>query len=676
MRPGGGAHQFGYDSLGRRISRSERVSGVWLTASYAYDAGGNLLAVELPNGMRQELEYDVYGRTTRHRALRGGSVEGERLLTYHQGQLETSWDSVRGTTEVHRYDAAGRPTSVQFGNGDTLTRSFDERSRVVSEAWAFASEVLAEVGYAYDLANRLTLVSEGPTNERVLSIEYAAGRPVAIRYSNGLTRRILFDPITGQLEGAELRDEQGSLVAETTVTRTTESDPVRSQVNVAVQTSLAATEERYGLSSSSRLTDPGSRLLHWENDEGTALAFRYDALGNRVGTGQDSFTYNAERNRVEAVSLGGDSIDYTYDDAGYVTSRAGVPISWSAAGRMTSFGDDRAVWDMSGRLVELEVGGQVRRFDLFGGRIESDLTDGTIGRLDLHHATIDLGTGERRFRHFDFRNNVSYVTDASANVLAHYRYRPYGLDRVFGVHQGADFVGKASFGSLMMLGARVYDPEVGRFLSQDPLLQVANQYAYTSGNPVWFMDASGRVESETMVKVFGAVVAAALFVATLPASGTISIAGVTVAQIATGAAVSGAVAAAASGVGELVADGLGLRGGPSSGGDGPSDPRFDPAPGGTEGIPDYVLTLELSHVDPEPPPSCSPRRLSETPNGARWLPWLVAMNVLLGWLLLRSRRSGGRLYEGPRREAGRVGAGSSGSRRSRTESDDPFAGGR
>ena len=46
----------------------------------------------------------------------------------------------------------------------------------------------------------------------------------------------------------------------------------------------------------------------------------------------------------------------------------------------------------------------------------------------------------------------------------------------------------------MLLGARIYEPASGRFLSLDPILAATNQYAYTSGNPVLFTDSTGLWE--------------------------------------------------------------------------------------------------------------------------------------------------------------------------------------
>ena len=369
----------------------------------------------------------------------------------------------------------------------------------------------------------------GRPREALVEVDYDQGRPNEVRYANGLTRTISYDPSTGEAAGAETRNAVGALVEATTITRSSELGPARSQVHVAVQTPLAATEEEYWLTLSDQLTDAGPRVFHWENEAGASRGFSYDLLGNRTSAGADLFTYNTEGNRLETATLDGASVTYTYDEAGFVISRGGVPITWSPTGQMTSFGADRAVWDMSGRLVELEVAGVVRHFDLFGGAIESDLETGSVGSLDLRHVVVDVPTGQLEFRHFDFRNNVSFVSDESGDVTAHHRYRPYGLDQVFGADDGLHFVGKPAVGPLMLLGARVYDAQVGRFISPDPLLQPLNQYTYTNGNPVSFTDATGLVEARVVVAVFGLIAATAFAVAILPASSTIIVGGLTLA---------------------------------------------------------------------------------------------------------------------------------------------------
>ena len=47
--------------------------------------------------------------------------------------------------------------------------------------------------------------------------------------------------------------------------------------------------------------------------------------------------------------------------------------------------------------------------------------------------------------------------------------------------------------ALYQLGARWYDPELGRFVSVDPVRGFLNDYAYAYNNPFVYSDASGML---------------------------------------------------------------------------------------------------------------------------------------------------------------------------------------
>jgi len=147
---------------------------------------------------------------------------------------------------------------------------------------------------------------------------------------------------------------------------------------------------------------------------------------------------------------------------------------------------------------------------------------GSPRALDLGDVSISFESPERSYRHFDFRGNVSFVSDEDGEVVNHYRYHPYGVDAVLGSGGNeVTFVGRSEIGPLMLLGARIYDPLIGRFLSPDPVFSPLNQYSYTLGNPVWFSDPDGResggIAGAQIQKVMGGVAAAlAITVAVVP----------------------------------------------------------------------------------------------------------------------------------------------------------------
>jgi len=624
-RPGGGDHAFTYDSLGRILEQRERVDGVWQVTLHEYDAAGNLTARTRPNGMREEFDHDVYGRRTGHRILRDGVLEGEGLLVYANGVPVSFYDSIRGGFEVYAYDAAGRRSDVTFAYGESLHRDYDLRSRLTKET--FSAPGIGEIRvieYGFDLADRpTTLTVDGEESIRRI---YEDGRIARIEYGNGLTREFDYEPQTGLLTAAQTTDALGAVVETSTIARTLEFAPIRDQLTTTTATAIASTQEQYWIGVGGSLGNPdqavGKRVFGWSGGSGGTESFVYDPLSNLVGDADgDTFTYNAEGNRLLAATLAetGIPIDYSYDEAGFVTSRGGVPITWTAAGRLASYGEVSVEWDMLGRPLSFTVGSVERDVALFGGRVERDPDSGALLATDLGEVSAGFGP-ERRYRHLDVRANVSFVSDESGAVVSHYRYAPYGVDAVFGIDEGGvSFVGRPEIGDLMLLGARVYDPAVARFLSPDPVFQVVNQYAYTLGNPVWFTDPDGTDSGPGGVEVGAEFIKAAVATVFLFATGATA-----------GPAVAVALAITFSVQWFLVAylfaqwvNGAGFA-------------EFDPH----SGLP-LSATSAGAQVASQlaAPGGCAPTQLTRLPD-ARWLLyWLIPLQVVLGWAVLRRRRN-------------------------------------
>jgi RHS repeat-associated protein len=273
-------------------------------------------------------------------------------------------------------------------------------------------------------------------------------------------------------------------------------------------------------------------------------------------------------------------------------------------------------------------------------------------------------SGGTTYRHLDFRLNVAFVTDAAGEVTNHYRYGPYGVDHAYGAGQNhSTFVGKPEIGPFMLLGARILEPEIGRFLSPDPLFSPTNQYGYTSGNPIVFMDSSGLFEV-TVGQValgFGAVAVAAGIVAVLPVSGTIMIGAASLAEIAalTGAFARlgafyygtlglvvgpdfpmgvGAVGSGGSPGGGSGGGGGGSGGGGSGGGGGGSRPNG----GGDVQFKQISIngeTMRIIATPPVPVTTCSPSTLTRTGGGRRTIAILLVVNLLFGMAWYRRRIS-------------------------------------
>jgi RHS repeat-associated protein len=634
---GGDDHVFVHDAFGRVIEQRERVDGSWQATRFGYDAAGRLAFFERPNGMREEIDWERGGRPAAVRRLRGGVLESSLDLFYDAGNLVRVDDSEVGS-EHYVYDAAGRRMATTFPDGEQLWVQHDPRSRIVAEEFVSAvGAILMTLAHTYDLADRRIRLAD-PTGSLV-ETRYEVGRVAERRTGNGLVRSFLYDA-GGRLASSVTTDASGAEVEATTLTSELRQDAsgvsyLRQRASTETTGAVdVTTVEEYDISPLLGSAPGGSRVARWNDGLGGDEEYRFDARSNLLAAGETSFQYNPEGNRLLAVTRAGENVgQYGYDEAGFATVRNGQPLAWSAAGRLTGHGADRFVWDGLGRLHEAEVDGVVARF-AFGGRVQAD-PSGVPLAIDLGEVVVGLG-GAHLYRHLDFRGNVKWVSDEEGEVVAHYRYAPFGLDAVFGAEEDpVRFAARAEIGELMLLGERIYDPAVGRFLSPDPLFQIVNQFSYTLGNPVWFSDPDGTSpEANDAVSGFDslvgtlAVIAAALGVlAVLLRFGPLP-------HLHAIAAVFGLVSAL---LGLLIALML-LFGKPRSK-SGHANPVVQPTSGGgAGGTGGGGGSGGGGGGGGGSVGGCSPAQLTAVPRLGGWLPFLIPLQLLLGFLLLRRRR--------------------------------------
>lgn len=101
--------------------------------------------------------------------------------------------------------------------------------------------------------------------------------------------------------------------------------------------------------------------------------------------------------------------------------------------------------------------------------------------------------------HTDALGSVVATSDEAGNVTHRREYEPYGYE-LGGLSDGVGYTGHVQDPStgLVYMQQRYYDPQIGRFLSVDPItayegdLRQFNRYAYAFNNPYRFVDPDGR----------------------------------------------------------------------------------------------------------------------------------------------------------------------------------------
>jgi RHS repeat-associated protein len=246
--------------------------------------------------------------------------------------------------------------------------------------------------------------------------------------------------------------------------------------------------------------------------------YTYDLLDNLRGStlGSSGFSYNYDAsNRLASLDrTGGGTYAYSYDANGNVSNDGRRGYEFDATNRLLGVtGKEYYRYDGQGRrvlswrptgpnqttLYMYSQSGQVLYEE--GGPNNESTTNVYLGNTLVAARVYSYATGVEsiRYQHTDALGSPVAVSDAGRNVVARTIYAPYGAP----VDHPVDGVGYTGHvmdqtTGLTYMQQRYYDPQVGRFLSNDPVMTNPNtgasfnRYWYATGNPYRFTDPDGR----------------------------------------------------------------------------------------------------------------------------------------------------------------------------------------
>ncbi len=237
--------------------------------------------------------------------------------------------------------------------------------------------------------------------------------------------------------------------------------------------------------------------------------FRYawDAVGNRTSEtvrkagllGTSDVTTTATFNAADQLTIRGD-VTYSYDANGNQTaSSAGQALAYNGADQTTSLkragGSALAATYAGASQVERASAGATT----FTNTLLGVSAGGTTGYTrDPAGALVGIRGTNRSYYLFDGLGSVVAVTSSSGSVTNSYTYDPFGvttetkalLTNVFNPWRYAGQYQDTTTG-LYKMGARYYQPELGRWTQPDPSGLDANAYAYAASDPINNSDPTG-----------------------------------------------------------------------------------------------------------------------------------------------------------------------------------------
>jgi RHS repeat-associated protein len=448
---------LGYDTLlSRLITLTYPDPDENVSRTYDRDT---LKTVSSTNGGSYTMDYDSLGRVTLQKWL-------YRAQTYSTG---------------YTYNAAGCLTNIKYPTGSELVMTCDIKNRPITvkrKTGPTTTEDIATLA-AYHPAGRLTSVKYG--NNRVVSTAIENGRVKSITSTGVMGLTYTYDG----------------------------NDNVRS-ITDAVTPTLTASPLEYD--SLDRLTSAAK--------PGQTVTATYDDMGNRTtkvipALGSTSYSYDAMTGRlVRSVGQGAPMLQsLTYNGAGLLG--ASDNAAGTAQARYFTDGFGRRVakkmtngnidvvyhYDISGRLMAetLSTGVKIREYFYIADTLVA--VDGCIDGFATACTT-------REYYHSDLVGNVVARTAPSPSgtttpgvVRARVNYHPWGEDFGTNLNSATRKFNARTFDlntGFYDYGARMFSPELGRFLSADPVwvspanAQTANGYSYVLNNPYKYADPQGK----------------------------------------------------------------------------------------------------------------------------------------------------------------------------------------
>ncbi len=525
--PDGNVVRNDWNSLGHRLKSCDPDLGC---RTYEYDPAGNLIKETDAKGQVIAYLHDAFGRVIRQSYLDKSGNEYKFVVfafdltpllpdtppppgknyqeSYSFGKLTKMWDGTG--TESRWYDELGRLERIEkcITNGTPrchwFATSYDLAGRVATltypdPATGWATPYYGEVvTHTYDAEGRLETVKG--RDVYVSKITYADdGQHIdTVTHGNGAVDAFTYDPQRWWTATNRVTDSSGTALYDATYGRDQAG---------RILTITSKTHESW----SYRYDDLG-RLTRAQAGSSPAEHFAYDRLGNMV--------YNS--------SVG----TYQYPPAGaprphgvVATLRGtGTPVAsytYDANGNLVTGPDRRITWDENNRPVDVE--GHHYEYDGNGARVAKHALVGGLTLTSYYvnpHIERDPG-GElvsyyyagpvlvaRRdaagilHYHVDAQGSVRVLTDHRGLEVGKYRYTGFGVPSFTGstlLRNERKFTSQVhdEETGLMHLGARSYDPALGRFLSADPVIpdpyvpQSLNHYTYALNDPVNLSDQTG-----------------------------------------------------------------------------------------------------------------------------------------------------------------------------------------
>lgn len=497
--PEGGLWQWEYDSRDRVIAEMDPLTR---RAQYDYDAVDQVLSQSNPDGSWIDFRYDEVLQLLERTRSDGSFDRYQYDLNGNMVQADNE-----ATTMTLTYDELNRrtteyTTALEDDFESLVQYEYDQEGNLakVTDPWN------REISYAYDLAGRLNNLSD--TDGATGTITFTGfGQRETITYANGRIDRFLYDARGGLSSITYEGPDGSSFINYAQRDETGAPTEIRENLN-GISETLTITRDKMGR----------PEVVTATNNPDRSESFSYDLNGNLVNTG----VYTGSQFDDADQLLSNSGATYEHDSQGNLTvtrypdgsrletihdpsNRIKSIREYDPSGNETY--EETFVYDGLGRRIGTADGNEtVRRVFAFNNTIAA-ITEDSQSNIEIMTYLVGPGLDQVvaarvsdavQYLHRDEIGSVRLVSGPDAGVITADSYSLFGRSLVTDGENETDigFVGRNSDAhtSLVDMRARMYDPAIGRFSSEDPISSLVtgnSLFVYSDNQPLTQVDLTG-----------------------------------------------------------------------------------------------------------------------------------------------------------------------------------------
>ncbi len=470
--------QYTYDGRGNRISRTDQNGNI---TAYVYDSKDRLITRNYPGTNDDNFTYDNESR------MSSANNSNATIAFVYDNADQLLSETMNGKATAYSYNIPARKQFMTYPGGRIIEEDYDYRARML----AIKEGVTSIATYTYDGANN----------------------NLTRTYNNGVVANFTYNNNNWL---TNISHVGGSSLAQFNYTLDTDGYRLTEQ-----KLHHATASEKYVYDAADKLSNFKSGTLTAGNIPTpiTQLQLNYDGVGNRTSTVRNAVTTNYTANTINEYTAITGAAAPTYDANGNMLSDGAHTYGYDYENRLISVdGGTTATYkyDAMGRRIQKVTAGATINYYYQGlfiieERNAADAVTATyVSGADIDNLLTMNRAGNVYYYHHNALGSVAAVSNAVGTVLERYEYDAYGKPIIY--NNTYTVLGASAIGNTYMFTgreydaetgnyhyrARAYNPNLGRFLQQDPIGNWGdkgnngNAFGYVGNNPINFTDPNGH----------------------------------------------------------------------------------------------------------------------------------------------------------------------------------------